>query len=91
VAGRASDYAALVSAPDLKLITTIPVGDAPGWAEIADNGKVCLVTNTRSGDLSIISIDERKEILRLPIGKGPKHVTIARIPTSIITAIKARP
>ena len=40
LAGRASDYAALVSAPDLKLITTIPVGDAPGWAEVADNGKL---------------------------------------------------
>jgi DNA-binding beta-propeller fold protein YncE len=91
LAGRASDYIALVSVPDLKLITTIPSGDAPGWAEIADNGKVCLVTNTRSDDLSIISIAERKEILRLPIGDGPKHVTVARIPTSVIEAIKARP
>jgi DNA-binding beta-propeller fold protein YncE len=31
LAARASDYAALVSAPDLTLIATIPVGDAPGW------------------------------------------------------------
>ncbi len=89
VAGRASDYAALVSAPDLKLIATIPVGDAPGWAETADNGNVCLITNTRSDDLSIISIRERKEILRLPIGNGPKHITIARIPRSVIAAISA--
>jgi DNA-binding beta-propeller fold protein YncE len=91
LAGRASDYVALVSAPDLKLLATIPVGDAPGWAESADNGKLCLVTNTRSDDLSIISIAERKEIARLRIGDGPKHVTIARIPTSVIAAIKARP
>ena len=90
LAGRASDYAALVSAPDLTLLATIPVGDAPGWAEIADNGKVCLIANTRSDDLSIISIPERKEILRLPIGDGPKHITVARIPKSVIAAIKAR-
>lgn len=90
LAGRASDYAALVSAPDLKLLATIPVGDAPGWAETADNGNVCLITNTRSDDLSIISIRERKEILRLPIGDGPKHITIARIPESVLAAIKAR-
>jgi hypothetical protein len=42
------------------------------------------VTNTRSDDLSIISIAERKEIARLPIGDGPKHVTIARIPRSLL-------
>lgn len=50
LAGRASDYAALVSAADLKLLATIPVGDAPGWAETTDSGNLCLVTNTRSDD-----------------------------------------
>jgi DNA-binding beta-propeller fold protein YncE len=88
--GRASDYAALVRAPDLTLIATIPVGDAPGWAETADNGRVCLVANTRSNDLSIISIPKRSEIVRLPIGKGPKHITVARIPESVVDAFKAR-
>ena len=90
LAGRASDYAALVRAPDLKLIATIPVGDAPGWAETADRGRLCLVTNTRSHDLSIISIAERTEIVRLPIGKGPKHITVARIPASVVAAVKAK-
>jgi WD40 repeat protein len=90
LAGRASDYAALVSAPDLKLLATIPVGDAPGWAETAREGTVCLIANTRSDDLSIISIPERKEMLRLPIGDGPKHITVARIPASVIDAIRTR-
>ena len=72
LAGRASDYAALVRAPELTLIATIPVGDAPGWAETADAGRLCLIANTRSDDLSIISIADRKEILRLPVGDGPK-------------------
>ena len=87
--GRASDYAALVRAPDLTLIATIPVGDAPGWAETADEGRVCLIANTRSDDLSIISIPDRTEIVRLPIGNGPKHITVARIPASVIAAFKA--
>lgn len=91
LAGRASDYAALVSAPDLTLLATVPVGDGPGWSEMADAGRICLVTNTRSDDLSIISVAERKEILRLPVGDGPKHITIARIPASVLAAIKARP
>ena len=88
LAGRASDYAALVRAPALTLIATIPVGDGPGWAEVADAGRVCLITNTRSDDLSIISIANRAEIVRLPTGNGPKHITVTRIPTGVIEAFK---
>jgi DNA-binding beta-propeller fold protein YncE len=90
IAGRASDYAALVRAPGLSLIATIPVGDGPGWAEVADNGRICLVANTRSDDLSIISIPRRTEVVRLPIGDGPKHITVARIPASVLAAVRAR-
>ena len=39
----------------------------------------------------IISIPERKEIVRLPIGDGPKHITVARIPASAIVVFRARP
>ena len=90
LAGRASDYAALVRAPELMLIATVPVGDAPGWAETADAGRLCLVANSRSDDLSIISIADRKEILRLPVGDGPKHITVARIPVTVVAAAKTR-
>jgi DNA-binding beta-propeller fold protein YncE len=90
LAGRASDYAALVRAPVLTLITTVPVGDGPGWAETADRGRLCLVANTRSDDLSIISIAERREVARLPMGNGPKHITVARVPGAVVEAVRAR-
>ena len=90
LAARASDYAALVRVPELTLITTIPVGDAPGWAETADGGRICLTANSRSDDLSFISIPDRKEIQRLPIGDGPKHISVARIPAAVVAAAKAR-
>lgn len=90
LAGRASDYAALVGAEELALIATIPVGDAPGWAEVADRGRICLIANTRSDELSIISIPTRSEIVRLSIGDGPKHITVARVPASVIAEFKAR-
>jgi hypothetical protein len=90
LAGRASDYAALVRAPELTLLATIPVGDAPGWAELADGGRVCLIANTRSDELSFISIADRSEALRLPVGNGPKHLTIARIPADVLSALKKR-
>ena len=90
LAGRASDYAALVSVPDFKLLATIPAGDGPGWAEVADGGRICLVTNTRSDDVSIISVAGQKEILRLPTGDGPKHITVTPLPASVVAAIKTR-
>lgn len=89
LAARASDYAALVNAKDLTLIATIPVGDAPGWAEVAEAGRTCLIANTRSDELSIISIPQRAEVARLPIGNGPKHITVARIPQAVRAAFKA--
>jgi DNA-binding beta-propeller fold protein YncE len=90
LAGRASDYAALVRAPALTLIATVPVGDGPGWAETADRGRLCLVANTRSDDLSIISIAGRKEVARLPMGNGPKHITVAAVPGAVVEAVRAR-
>jgi DNA-binding beta-propeller fold protein YncE len=88
LAGRASDYVALVSTQDLSLIATIPAGDAPGWSEVADGGLLCIVPNTRSDDLSIISIADRKEIARVAIGDGPKHVTVAHVPNSTLATLK---
>ena len=88
LAARTSDYAALVNAKDLTLIATIPVGDAPGWAEIAEDGQTCLIANTRSDELSIISIPKRAEVARLKIGDGPKHITVARIPKAVLAALK---
>ena len=90
LAARASDYAALVRVPELSLLATIPVGDGPGWAEIADGGRTCLITNTRSDDLSIISISERREIRRLPMDDGPKHITVTRLPASVMADVTAR-
>jgi YVTN family beta-propeller protein len=90
LAGRASDYAALVNAADLTLIATIPVGDAPGWAEVAEHGRTCLIANTRSDNLSIISIENRTEIARVPIGDGPKHITVAHVAASTVAAVKSR-
>lgn len=85
IAGRASDYAALVRAPALTLIATVPVGDSPGWSELADRDRICLLANTRSDDLSFVSIAERREVTRLKMGDGPKHITVARVPAQVLS------
>jgi hypothetical protein len=89
LAGRASDYAALVRAPELTLIATVKVGDSPGWAELADHDRVCLIANTRSDDLSFVSVAGRRELARLKVGDGPKHITVAKVPAAVLDAFKA--
>lgn len=88
LAGRASDYAALVKAPALELIATIPVGDAPGWSAMADNDRLCILANTRDDTVSFVSVGEKKEILRMPAGDGPKHITVAKIPADVVKALE---
>jgi DNA-binding beta-propeller fold protein YncE len=89
LAGRASDYAALVKAPELELIATIPVADAPGWAAFADNDRICVIANTRADSISLISVAEKKEIARIEGGNGPKHITVTQLPDSIIASAAA--
>ncbi len=89
VAGRASDYVGLVSVPDLSLITTIPVGDAPGWSALALDDSLCLVTNGRSDDVSLISMAERAELVRIPVGRGPKHITVGPVPVPVLDTLIA--
>jgi len=88
IAGRASDYAALVRAPKLELIATVPVGDSPGWSALADGDRLCLTANTRSDDVSIVSVAERKELVRLKLGDGPKHITVARVPVAVLAQVR---
>jgi hypothetical protein len=51
---------------------------------------VCLIANARSDDLSFVSISARAELLRLPVGNGPKHITVADVPAAVVAAVKAR-
>ncbi|MDP3738777.1 MAG: hypothetical protein Q8R02_15390 [Hyphomonadaceae bacterium] len=89
LAGRASDYVALVKAPSLELIATIPVDDAPGWATMSSDDKYCLVPNTRADTIAVISIAEAKLVTTVPGGDGPKHITVASVPAEVVDAAAA--
>ncbi|MEM8697189.1 MAG: PQQ-binding-like beta-propeller repeat protein [Pseudomonadota bacterium] len=86
-AGRASDYAALVAADGLELLATVPVGNAPSWSAVSADGALCLVANNRSDDVSLVDIAARTEVARLDVGRAPKHITVGRVPESILRAI----
>jgi YVTN family beta-propeller protein len=83
LAGRASDYVALVATSTLAPLAIIDVDDAPGWAAIAPDGRHCFVANTRADTLSVVSLAERREVARIPLGDGPKQIEPARLPDDV--------
>lgn len=88
VAARASDYAGIISTGPLALVTTVAVSDAPSWSVIDAANQLCITTNTRADEVSIVSLADHKEIARLRAGRGPKHVTMGHVPVAIVKAIK---
>ena len=87
LAGRASDYAALVDAESLTLRSAVPTGDAPSWAAIDSTDTLCVLANNRSDDVSLIALVEGMEVARLPAGRGPKHVTIGKVPKAVLDSL----
>lgn len=84
VAGRASDYVAIVSRRRMKAVKIIRVDDAPGWAENTLNGRHCVVASTRANTVSVISYRSKRKIAEVKVGKGPKYLTPARIPEDVL-------
>ena len=90
VAGRASDYAGIVSTNPLAVVSTVKVSDAPSWAVIDASNQVCLTANTRADEVSFVSLAEQKEIARLKVGRGAKHISLGQVPVAIVEAIRKR-
>ncbi|MGP1281426.1 MAG: hypothetical protein ACTS1X_00490 [Parasphingopyxis sp.] len=87
-AGRASDYAALVAAEGLELLATVPVGNAPSWSAIGADGAICILANNRSDDVSLVDVEARAEVARLQVGRAPKHITVGRVPESVLRGVR---
>ena len=65
-----------------KIVGSVPVGDGPNWVAFSRQGKYVVVSNSGSGDVSIIDAQARHELARVKTGKIPKRVVIAAVPVS---------
>ena len=63
-----------------KIVGSVPVGDGPNWVAFSPHGKYVVVSNSGSGDVSIIDAKARHELARVKTGKIPKRVVIAAVP-----------
>ena len=80
IAGTVAHYVALVSYPELDLVATIPVGEEPSWVVASLDGKHCYVSSRVSNTVSVISVDERREVKRIEVGDYPQRMWTVRIP-----------
>ena len=82
-AGRASDYVALVDTATLRP-TIVDVGDMPSWSISGPDDEHCFVANTGDGTVSVVSYAERREVARVQVGLGPKHLELGDVPVSLL-------
>ncbi len=59
-----------------KIENIIKVGSVPKFVSISDNGRLLLVSNWTSSDVSIIDLDNEKEIKRVDVGAMPRGIVI---------------
>jgi YVTN family beta-propeller protein len=80
-AGSIAGYVAVYSMPDYRLLGTIKIGTDPNWIAVRPDSKVAFVSNRGSGTLSVIDIDNLKELKQIPVGKMPQRVSVISIPS----------
>jgi len=61
------------SLPDLKLLGSAGVGNAPDWVTLTPDGKTAYVANAQSNSVSVIDLKAMKEVTRIPVGQVPKR------------------
>lgn len=77
VASLLDNSVSVFSLPDLKRVTTIPVGRGPDWMTFTPDGKRCYVSNAGANSVSSIDAVGMKELTRIPVGKVPKRIITA--------------
>jgi YVTN family beta-propeller protein len=60
--------------PDLKRLGTTRVGQAPDWLTFTGDGRRCYVSNAGSDAVSVLDVESRKEVARIPVGAMPKRI-----------------
>ncbi len=79
-AGSIENYVAVYALPDYRLLGTIKIGTDPNWIAVRPDSKIAFVSNRGSGTLSVIDIDNLKELKQIPVGKMPQRVSVISVP-----------
>jgi YVTN family beta-propeller protein len=79
--GSVANYVCVYRHPELELAKTIPVGKDPNWIVFSKDGRRAFVSNRGSDTISVLSVDELREIKQIRVGKYPQRMTVAEVPS----------
>lgn len=95
VAASLDDYVAFYSVSDFRLLAKVPTGKLPGWLTLSPDQRYVYSSNRGDGDntISVISVEDRKEITRLKGGNMPQRMVSGWVDRGTATAAtrQARP
>jgi YVTN family beta-propeller protein len=80
VNSKVNSHVYVYSMPDLKFIGGVKVGDHPDWLTFTPDSKRIYVANAGSNSVSVVDIETRTEVARVPVGQVPKRNITAVLP-----------
>ena len=72
----------------LAIDQVIPVGTVPKYVATSPDGKLVLVSNWCSDDLSVIDVAEGREVRRIPLGRHPRGIVVDSTSSTAYVAIQ---
>ena len=77
VNSKVNSYVYAYSLPDLTFLGGVHVGDHPDWLTFSPDGKSLYVANAGSNSVSVVDVETRREMMKIPVGQVPKrNVTV---------------
>jgi YVTN family beta-propeller protein len=61
------------SLPDLRLLGYVATGPVPDWLTFTPDSKYIYVANSAANNVSVVDIQTRKEVAKIPVGQVPKR------------------
>ena len=63
----------------METIATLAAGRNPNWIEFSPDGKIAVVSNTSSNDVSLIDVKTRSLIKNVSVVKAPKRLALGYV------------
>ncbi|MBI5246223.1 MAG: beta-propeller fold lactonase family protein [Elusimicrobia bacterium] len=76
-----NDRITIIDPSTLKTIASLGAGRNPNWIEFTQDGKIAVVSNTSSNDVSLIDRRKRSLIKTIPVVKAPKRLAVGYVKT----------
>jgi len=87
LAGTIDNYIAIVSVPAMTTERILPSGTKPYWATTSADGQHCYVSNSESGDVSVVHYPTAQELVRVKVGTFPQRSRLAKVPAEVLSML----